>query len=346
MTEPKGYTTQLPSSKAKRLQLNLLKWYENHRRELPWREHKDPYPIWISEVMLQQTTSQAVIPFFKRFLKRFPQLKDLATASIEDVYEQWAGLGYYSRARNLHKAAQTIHERGSFPDNHHELLELSGFGPYTARSVASLAFEEPVGVLDGNVIRSLCRLLDWPAEWWKTAPRKDLQTVADLLVQKVESSQMNQAMMELGATVCTPTSPSCLLCPWQKQCESLKAGTTDTLPLSKPKKERVLLKWSPQVVVKGNKIATVENHYAPFLKKSLLLPGEITPLKKKITTASYKHSITKYDIFVDLPQKVSKTLPAGCSSKSVEWLPLEDVRRKMPYNLVLKALKQLNVVAD
>ncbi|MCB0410907.1 MAG: A/G-specific adenine glycosylase, partial [Bdellovibrionales bacterium] len=159
-------------------QRTLVEWFKTNHRPLPWRVNRDPYRIWISEVMLQQTTSRAVQPFFERFLKRFPNLKSLSQAKIEDVYEVWAGLGYYSRARNLLKTAQILGRTG-FPKTFEELLKLPGLGPYTARSISSLAFEQRVGVLDGNVIRVLSRLSGEAISWWTTEGRTKLQGWAD-----------------------------------------------------------------------------------------------------------------------------------------------------------------------
>src|SRR6185312_12760226 len=167
---------------TKPMQLQLLEWYRANRRELPWRASRDPYRIWISETMLQQTTTTAVIPFFERFVARFPDLKALAQSTEAEVLEMWSGLGYYSRARNLHKAAQALVARGGFPQTHEELAEFPGFGPYTARSVASLAFDQAVGVVDGNVIRVLsrCEGEDW--EWWRPNVRQQIQNRADAWV--------------------------------------------------------------------------------------------------------------------------------------------------------------------
>jgi A/G-specific adenine glycosylase len=202
---------------------NLIDWYRGIRRDLPWRKDRDPYRIWISEVMLQQTTVVAVIPFYEKFLKRFPTLKDLAISPVEDVLEYWAGLGYYSRARNLHKSSQVLHVNG-FPKTAAELLELPGFGPYTARAVSSLAFDEKTGVLDGNVIRILSRKFGRSVEWWKPKGRNELQEIADALAQTEHSADLNQGMMELGATICTPAKPACLLCPWQRSCLARRRG--------------------------------------------------------------------------------------------------------------------------
>ena len=191
-------------------------WYATRARQLPWRETGDPYRIWISEIMLQQTTVKAVIPYFNRFIKRFPTVKALADARIEDIYEQWAGLGYYSRARNLHKAAQEIASLKSFPKSHTELLKLPGFGDYTARAVSSQAFGEAAGVVDGNVIRVLSRRFGLPVEHWKNKEKKLLKQIADEYVEHGDPGVINQALMEVGSTICTPHNPTCWLCPLKK----------------------------------------------------------------------------------------------------------------------------------
>ena len=179
-------------------------WFSTNQRDLPWRQTKDPYKIWISEVMLQQTTSAAVIPFFNKFTKRLPTLKKLAYAKDSTVKELWAGLGYYSRARNLHKAAKILTTYKEFPQTYTELIKLPGFGDYTSRSVSSIAFKENVGVIDGNVIRVFSRRFNKPLEWCKTKDKKELQSLADSIVTDKDSSVINQALMELGATICTP----------------------------------------------------------------------------------------------------------------------------------------------
>ena len=191
--------------------LSLSKWYKKNLRPLPWRKDKDPYKIWISEIMLQQTTTTAVAPFFNRFIKKFPNVKTLAHAEIEDIYECWSGLGYYSRARNIHKAAKLIIKLKKFPQNYQELIQLPGIGPYTSRAIASIAFDEPVGVIDGNVIRVLTRKYNLPIEWWKTKERDLLQTIVDTYMHSQSPGMMNQAIMELGSTICTPKNPKCIL---------------------------------------------------------------------------------------------------------------------------------------
>lgn len=321
----------------KNLAEKLVKWFENQKRPLPWRETRDPYPIWISEIMLQQTTTKAVIGYFGRFLKRFPHIKSLADASLEDVYEMWAGLGYYSRARNIHKSAQLINTHG-FPKSYKELLLLPGFGPYTSRAVASQAFNEKVGVVDGNVIRVYCRLFNFKKEWWTTSVMTAIQEWSDQLAQHQNPSDMNQALMELGATICTPQSPSCLLCPVHSTCESFKQQTQTTVPLKKPKKKNEIWVWSP-IIYKNNKneLLLIENNDVSFLKKKWVFPGTAVKVKTKPKTYSYKHTITHHEIYVCVEK--SKTKPSAAIKKySSTYTKPEELSQKTPFSLVKKAL--------
>lgn len=316
-------------------QQELLAWYAANKRELPWRANRDPYRIWLSETMLQQTTTTAVIPYFERFLKRFPLLQDLATAKVEAVVEAWAGLGYYSRARNLHKAAQALHARGGFPRSHKQLAELPGFGPYTSRSVASLAFDESVGVVDGNVIRVLARVeaADW--DWWQGKVRLQIQQRADAWVQGVSSYEMNQALMELGRTICMPKSPTCLLCPIRAFCRSYRAGEVALRPKPKPRRARELWVWEPELAVRGGQVLIRKNETAPFLRGQWLLPGQAQQVSKKPKTFDYRHSITHHDIFVTVRLGARKILDND------KWVQLQDIRQHIPASLVQKALARL-----
>ncbi|NUN05432.1 MAG: A/G-specific adenine glycosylase, partial [Bdellovibrio sp.] len=231
----------------------LTQWYKKNLRPLPWRENKNPYRIWLSEVMLQQTTVVAVIPYFEKFLNKFPTVQDLANAPESDVLEAWAGLGYYSRARNLHKAAKALATHG-FPATAAELLQLPGFGPYTSRAVASIAFGEKVGVLDGNVIRVLSRRYGLKLEWWNSKGRDTLQGISNDLSALGNADIVNQGLMELGATVCTPQKVICMLCPWASTCVSREKNLVDKLPLKKPRKESEVWVWKPLVSVKDSKV--------------------------------------------------------------------------------------------
>ncbi len=328
-----------PTSRATRKNMStkadqqrLLQWYLANRRELPWRQNRNPYRIWISETMLQQTTTTAVIPFFERFVERFPTLASLAAAKVEAVVAAWAGLGYYSRARNLHKSALALHAHGGFPRSHVELSQLPGFGPYTSRSVASLAFGENVGVVDGNVIRVLARFegRDW--EWWKPKIRDQVQVRADAWVSGVLSQDMNQALMELGRTICMPKSPACPLCPLRLSCLSLKQDAVALRPLPKPRRARETWAWEPELALKGGKILIRRNSQAPFLRGQWLLPGPARPLKKKPARFDYRHSITHHDIFVTV------SLGVRTIQSDDKWIPLDELRHYIPASLVEKAL--------
>lgn len=226
---------------------DLLEWYDNHAREMPWRippsarkagQRPDPYRVWLSEVMLQQTTVAAVRDYFVRFTSRWPTVRDLAAAADADVMAEWAGLGYYARARNLLKCARVVANDlgGAFPDNHDALLALPGIGPYTAAAIASIAFDEPVAVLDGNVERVMARLHDVhdPLPGSKSL----LRDHAAALTPSLRPGDYAQAVMDLGATICTPRNPECGICPWRTPCAARAAGTAADLPKKTPKKPK------------------------------------------------------------------------------------------------------------
>lgn len=318
-------------------QRGLLNWYAQNKRELPWRRDRDPYRIWISETMLQQTTTTAVIPYFERFTARFPTLKSLAQAKTELVVEAWAGLGYYSRARNLHKSAVALFAGGGFPKTFEDLIEYPGFGPYTARSVASLAFDQSVGVVDGNVVRVLARVYDRDWEFWKPKVRDEIQVLVDQWVKGVSSYEMNQAIMELGRTICTPKSPSCLLCPIRASCLAFKKETIALRPKSKPKKEREIWIWEPHIWGKKDQALFEMNEDIPFLKGQWLLPGPARRVKQKPRTFDFKHTITHHDIYVTV--SVSKPI----TKNQVQWIRLKEIRQHVPASLVHKAFAQLDV---
>lgn len=233
----------------------LLAWYDVQRRDLPWRVplgsslHRRPeaYHVLVSEAMLQQTQVATVIPYFLRFLRRFPTLEDLAKAPEQEVLRLWQGLGYYLRARNLRKAAQAILERhnGVVPSTVQELLELPGIGRYTAGAIASIAHEQRVAILDGNVIRVLCRIDKVRHDPRTVAVREKLWDRAAQILPDARVGDFNSALMELGATVCTPREPACLLCPVQRHCEARAAGTQRTIPPAAPAKARpVEQRWT------------------------------------------------------------------------------------------------------
>jgi A/G-specific adenine glycosylase len=210
----------------------LLDWYQANQRDLPWRRNKDPYSIWVSEIMLQQTRVTVVIDRHRQFLQRFPTVADLAAAPEQEVLALWSGLGYYRRARMLHKAAQFVAENlaGSLPIHSAELRKLPGIGAYTAAAIASIAHNEPIAVVDGNVERVLCRIAGWdaPAKEGAAALRRNIDMLANQLVDPRRPGDFNQAMMELGATVCLPRNPQCLVCPVASHCAT--RGEHKTVP--------------------------------------------------------------------------------------------------------------------
>jgi A/G-specific adenine glycosylase len=321
----------------------LVVWYQSTKRELPWRINRDPYRIWISEVMLQQTTVVAVVPYYERFLARFPNLRALAKADLDEVLELWAGLGYYSRARNLHRAATEL-IKGEFPQTYAALIEFPGFGPYTARAVASLAFGEKTGVLDGNVIRILSRLYGRRVQWWKPKGRDELQALADGLASSVDSfggdsADVNQGMMELGATICTPAAPACLLCPWNKFCAARLNNEVASLPLKKPRREREIWQWTPLLVENRGRIMVIENDYAPFLKGHWILPGKVERLKKAPEKFDYRGSVTHHDIFVRV-KKVDTLKATAEAQGKVKWIHKDDLKKNLPASLVRKAIEK------
>ena len=208
----------------------ILRWYDSAKRDLPWRRTQDPYPVWLSEIMLQQTRVAAAVPYFERFLERFPDVAALAAAGEAEVLTAWAGLGYYSRARNLHRAAKQI-AAGGFPRDYHALRALPGVGEYTAAAIASIAFGLPHAVLDGNVIRVLARVSAEEAPVASASAKERLRTLADRLLDRARPGDYNQAVMELGATVCLPRSPRCSECPVATTCEARRRGLEDRLPV-------------------------------------------------------------------------------------------------------------------
>lgn len=217
---------------------NLLDWYQTHKRDLPWRRSKNPYYIWISEVMLQQTRVDTVIPYFHRFVDQFPTVEALATAPEENVLKAWEGLGYYSRARNLQTAVREVHERydGIVPQNKEEISSLKGVGPYTSGAILSIAYNKPEPAVDGNVMRVLSRYFLIEEDIMKPATRTRMEKLARELILEGTASDFNQALMELGAMVCTPRSPHCLTCPVMAHCSAREAGMEEALPIKKKAK--------------------------------------------------------------------------------------------------------------
>jgi A/G-specific adenine glycosylase len=230
----KRQTPSLPLSRSEiaRLRRSLANWFRKSARELPWRQTRDPYRIWLSEVLLQQTRIETALPYYQRFVTAFPTVNELATAPLDRVLKLWEGLGYYGRARNLHQAARIIVNDlgGRFPDTKEELLRLPGVGRYTAGAVASIAFGRPAAAVDGNTKRVLARLFMLTGNVESAATTNRCWSFAEALVPPRNPGQFNQALMELGARVCTPSSPQCPACPVRRQCRAYAQGRQHTLP--------------------------------------------------------------------------------------------------------------------
>lgn len=220
----------------------LLAWYQQQKRDLPWRREKDPYKIWVSEVMLQQTRVKAVIPYYERFIKKFPTLQSLADADEEEVLKAWEGLGYYSRVRNLHSAVKEVSQKygGKVPDDPEKMAKLKGIGPYTLGAVLSIAFDKKLPAVDGNVMRVFSRMFLLYDDISLVSTRKKMENLALALIPDEAPGDFNQALMELGATICTPKSPQCLLCPVQSVCEAFRQGKEQELPVKKKGKDPIV----------------------------------------------------------------------------------------------------------
>ncbi|MFC4303077.1 A/G-specific adenine glycosylase [Cohnella boryungensis] len=230
----------------------LLRWYRKERRDLPWRRSRDPYHIWVSEIMLQQTRVDTVIPYFHRFVDRFPTLSQLAEAPEDEVLKHWEGLGYYSRARNLQSAAREVVERygGEVPRTKQEVSGLKGVGPYTTGAILSIAFDQPEPAVDGNVMRVLSRYFCLDDDIARPSTRISMEDRAQALIPEGEASDFNQALMELGAMVCTPKSPDCPACPVSLHCEGRHQGRERELPVkTKAKKAKPVFRFA--VIVEG-----------------------------------------------------------------------------------------------
>jgi len=218
----------------------LLRWYTGHSRDLPWRHTRDPYFIWVSEIMLQQTQVETVIPYYLRFLARFPSVKALAEARTDEVLKIWENLGYYSRARNLHAAAKEIAHRwqGRLPQNRKDLLTLPGIGEYTADAILSIAFSQPLAAIDGNVSRVISRLFALRRPLGSAESREQVRKRANHLLSQKHPGRFNQAIMDLGAAVCTPRTPACLSCPLKGLCSTERLELQEKLPVSRKRPAR------------------------------------------------------------------------------------------------------------
>jgi A/G-specific adenine glycosylase len=256
MSDASDVLDQLNSAWFTSFRRSLNRWYEANARDLPWRRTHDAYRIWISEIMLQQTTVVAVIPYFERFLKRFPTVKKLATADEQDVLRLWEGLGYYSRARNIHKTAKLIVSDydGAFPPTADELQKLPGIGRYTAGAIASFAFDTPAPIVEANTLRLYCRLLGYAGDPRSKAGQSLLWNFAERLLPRKQPGRLNQALMELGGTLCSVKEPNCTTCPVRTKCRSFADGNQAQIPRPKTRPTITQLTHVNVIVRKGSKL--------------------------------------------------------------------------------------------
>jgi len=363
----------LNPSQVHDFQKKLLAWFREFRRDLPWRRSRNPYHIWVSEIMLQQTRVAAAVPYYERFLAHFPTISALAAAPPEEVLRLWSGLGYYSRARNLQKAAKQIVAKhgGEFPTDPEAVLALPGIGSYTTAAILSIAFDKQRAVLDGNVARVLARLGAVRGDVRESRRWRDLQKTADAYLDATAPGDWNQAMMELGATVCTPKSPQCLLCSVNEFCKGRKLGIAEALPEKRAKraavkitlaaavfcdeKNRTLLlppprksqvrsaddipslvsnMWHfPIISVKKNARAELRS----YLQKSAALRGTTKAQFQEMR--SLRHTVTYREITI-LPFRISlKSLPRIRGAKQT---PLRKVSRLMVSNLTRKVAQAVS----
>jgi A/G-specific adenine glycosylase len=355
-----------PNSEIRNLKLNrlvpfFLEWFATHARDLPWRRTRDPYAIWVSEIMLQQTQVKTVIPFWNRWMRELPTIESAANASSEKIHKLWEGLGYYTRARNLQKAAKIILEKhgGKFPRNFEEVLALPGIGRYTAGAICSIAFNQPTPILDGNVIRVLTRIFGIAENPKEKKTSQLLWQIAQELVThaKAQSSQrntcsyLNQSLMELGALICTPRNPRCEFCPIKKLCVAFKENRIEELPnLGKreaatarrfiafvvERKRKILVRQRPAGIVNAHlwEFPNCEINGSRQSAKAIFnstfdfRPKEFQPL------CTIKHSITRYRITLEAFHVRLENLPvksAGVwlSSKKFDSLAFTAAHKKL-----------------
>jgi A/G-specific adenine glycosylase len=333
-----------------RLRRSLLGWYAKTKRPLPWRKTSDPYRILVVEVMSQQTQVERVMEYYDRFLKQFPDVHALARASTQRVLKVWEGLGYYTRARNLHRAAQKIVREfgGQVPSGVEDLLTLPGCGPYTAAAVSSIAFNQPVPVLDGNVTRVLCRFFGIWDDPRKQATQKQLRALAEELMAKNKAREFNEALMELGARVCTPQSPRCDSCCWNFACEARKLPSPTALPVKAQKPKAPHYEIAVGVVWKDGKVLIAERRAEGLLGGLWEFPGgkrepgeslrrccarEIeeevgikTRVGRKLTTINHAYSHFRITMHVfECHHLNGNPKPLGC--RQVKWVSPHSLNR-------------------
>ncbi|MBQ7419288.1 MAG: A/G-specific adenine glycosylase [Prevotella sp.] len=319
----------------------ILQWFEENGRALPWRETRDPYAIWLSEIILQQTRIEQGRPYWERFMERWHTVEDLAAASEDEVLREWQGLGYYSRARNLHHAAKQIVAMGGFPQTLEGIRSLKGVGDYTAAAIGSIAFDLPAAVVDGNVYRVLARHYGITTPINTTEGKKEFTALAQSLLPERKASAFNQAMMDFGAIQCCPTSPSCPSCPLQETCVAFREGRVEELPVKQKTlkiKERhltyVYIRYQGQTAIHRRPAGDIwQGLYEPWLTD--MPPADAILLRQHV-----KHVLTHRIIYADFwlwePQE-KPLLPAD-----YQWIPEGDIDNYGVPRLIEILLKELD----
>lgn len=303
-----------------RFQADLLSWYDQWNRDLPWRDSTDPYPVLVSEVMLQQTTVAAVIPFFTRWMSRFPDIESLAHAESAEVDQYWAGLGYYSRCRRLHSVAKKIVELG-WPDDDQGLRALPGFGSYTVAAVGSIAFDWPLACVDGNVERVYSRINTDPA----IGPllKKTAQLWADSVLDRSRPGDWNQAVMELGATICRPKDPQCRTCPVTSHCRAFLESRVDEFPSPKPKREWIHVEQVLTVPVCGTAIGLRQFAAGEWWAGLWGFARSAASQPKSQRIGTINHVVTRHRVSATV-----EVLDIGERMAEFTWCEIEDVAER------------------
>jgi len=321
----------------------LLAWYRKAHRDLPWRRTRDPYRIWVSEIMLQQTRAQAVIPYYQRFLERYPTVEALAAARETDVLAIWSGLGYYSRAHNLPRAARQVAAAGRFPEEIEELRALPGIGDYTAAAIASIAFGRPKAVVDGNVLRVVARVSNDAADIGAPATRRRFGETAQAWLVRRDPGGFNQALMELGATICLPRNPLCGVCPIATRCQAWQAVTTGQLPVKLRRVEPVEVRASLLIVERAGRVLLRRREVSLGRMAGfwdLPSPEQLPAARVGAVLGEFRHSITHHRYRITVARAQASKPPAARGEFA--WM---DQCRLESVPLSTTARKALNLVA-